>query len=67
MVDSSTPVSVNGVQHLVRPPFHLDRWPTPDRSSRLVFFIVRGIDPVAIRRSLAAFNRLAVLDEHPLA
>lgn len=66
VVDSSTPVCVNGVQHLVHPPFHLDRWPTRDRSSRLVF-IVRGIDPLAIRRSLVAFNRLAVLEESALA
>lgn len=55
---SPTPVCVNGVQHLVHPPFHLEAWPTSDRRSRLVF-IVRGIDPAAIRGSLQAFNGLA--------
>jgi G3E family GTPase len=59
VLDSSTPVCINGVQHLVHTPFHLEDWPTPDRRSRLVF-IVRGMDPAAIRRSLLAFNRLAV-------
>jgi G3E family GTPase len=55
---SATPLCVNGVQHLVHPPFHLERWPTPDRQSRLVF-IVRRMDPAVIKRSLLAFNRLA--------
>ena len=54
---AATPVVVQGVQHLVHPPMHLDGWPDEDRRSRLVF-IVRGLDPAAIRRSLAAFRRL---------
>ena len=28
---------VNGVQHVVHPPVHLDAWPDDDRRSRLVF------------------------------
>jgi G3E family GTPase len=55
---SQTPLCVNGVQHLVHPPFHLERWPTSNRQSRLVF-IVRDIDPAVIKRSLLAFNRLS--------
>ena len=55
---SATPLCVNGVQHLVHPPFHLEQWPTADRHSRLVF-IVRGMDPAVIKRSLKAFNWLA--------
>jgi len=54
---SRTPVVVNGVQHLVHPPFHLRRWPDEDRRSRLVF-ITEGLAPAALGASLAAFNAL---------
>lgn len=47
------PVNLNAVQHFIHPPVHLERWPDDDRSSRLVF-IVQGLSPQAIRRSLAA-------------
>ena len=50
------PVVINGVQHLVHPPLHLDRWPDDDRRSRLVF-IVRDIERQAIEDSLATFHR----------
>ena len=52
------PVLVNGVQHLVHPPAHLDRWPDEDRRSRLVV-ISSGLDRGEIERSLHAFNALA--------
>jgi G3E family GTPase len=58
----SAPVFINAVQHIVHPPQHLPRWPTDDRRSRLVF-ILRGVDPQRLRRSLAAFCRVAVADE----
>jgi Cobalamin synthesis protein cobW C-terminal domain len=45
------------VQHLVHPPVHLRAWPDADRRSKIVF-IVRGIEPAAIERSLAAFGKL---------
>ena len=50
------PVLLNGVQHLVYPPQHLDGWPEndPDRRSRIVF-IVRGLDKARIEQSLHAF------------
>jgi len=51
------PVAVHGVQHLVHPPLHMQRWPSADRGSRIVF-IVDGVGENAIRRSLAAFCRL---------
>lgn len=57
VLGSATPVVVNGVQHLVHPPFHLARWPDADRRSRLVF-ITEGLDEQALRDSLAVFNRL---------
>ena len=52
------PVLVNGVQHVVSPPEHIDAWPDDDRRSRIVF-IGRGIDPEALLASLTAFNALA--------
>jgi G3E family GTPase len=51
---SATPVVVHGVQHLVHPPVHMTAWPDADRQSHLVF-IVDGLDPTAIERSLRAF------------
>lgn len=50
------PIVVNGVQHLVHAPLHLDRWPDGDRRSRLVF-IVRDIAQAAIEESFATFHR----------
>ena len=55
----STPVFINAVQHIVHPPQHLERWPTDDHRSRIVF-ITRGIDHALLRRSLAAFSRRTV-------
>jgi G3E family GTPase len=54
----STPVLINGVQHVVHPPVHLESWPDADQRSRLVF-IVRDMDQARIEASLAAFNGLA--------
>jgi len=53
-----TPVLINGVQHVVHPPLHLEAWPDDDHRSRLVF-IVRDISRAKIEASLAAFNGLA--------
>ena len=52
-----TPVLINGVQHIVHPPSHLEEWPDADRRSRLIF-IVRGVQRARIERSLAVFNDL---------
>jgi len=52
------PVLLNGVQHVVHPPVHLDAWPDGDRRSRLVF-IGLGLERDGLERSLAAFNRAA--------
>ena len=58
VLDVPTPVVIHGVQHVVHPPAHLDRWPDDERRSRIVF-IVRGLEQDLIERSLAAFHRLA--------
>jgi G3E family GTPase len=55
----AAPVAIHGVQQLVHNPVHMAGWPDADHSSRIVF-IVDGIDPALIRRSLAAFNELSV-------
>ncbi len=58
VVGAPAPVVIHGVQHLVHPPVHLERWPTTDHRTRLVF-IVHELPRQLIERSLAAFNRLA--------
>lgn len=55
--ETTGPLVVHGVQHLVHLPEHLPHWPDDDHSSRIVF-IVRGISGEAIERSLKAFSGL---------
>jgi G3E family GTPase len=57
VVDVAAPVAIHGVQHVVHPPIHLNRWPDSDRRSRIVF-IVRDLAEDQIRASLIAFNQL---------
>jgi G3E family GTPase len=54
------PVLVNGVQHAVHPPVHLEDWPDGVRRSRLVV-IGRDVDRDALHASLEAFDRAARL------
>ena len=51
------PVLLNGVQHVMHPPEHLEAWPDDDRRSRLVF-IARGISSEELIGSLEAFRRI---------
>ena len=55
--DSVNPVVVQGVQHIFSPPVELDRWPSQDRDTRLVF-ITRNIAPETIRNLLSAVTSL---------
>jgi G3E family GTPase len=57
-VDGTGPLLLNGVQHVVHPPEHLDGWPDDDQRSRVVF-IGRGLERDAVERSLLAFNSAA--------
>ena len=57
-VAADGPLVLNGVQHVVHPPLHLDAWPDEDHRSRLVF-IGRGLDAGTVRASLEAFQRAA--------
>jgi G3E family GTPase len=58
---SAAPVFMNAVQHVVHPPQHLDRWPSADQRSRIVF-ITRGLDSARLRRSLEAFCGMRVAE-----
>ena len=49
------PVLLNGVQHVVHPPEHLEEWPDEDRRSRIVF-ITRGVRSEELLASLKAFR-----------
>jgi G3E family GTPase len=51
------PVVINGVQHIIHPPRHLDGWPDEDRRSRIIF-ITKRISPEEILDSLEAFREL---------
>jgi G3E family GTPase len=52
------PVVVQGVQHIFHPPVSLDRWPSADVDSRLVF-ITRNISADTIRSLFLAVTSLA--------
>jgi G3E family GTPase len=56
-VGTTGPVVLNGVQHIIHPPEHLDGWPGADQRSHLVF-ILHAIEPETIVRSLQAFQQL---------
>jgi len=57
-VGGDGPLLVNGVQHAVHPPVHLDTWPDVERRSRLVV-IGRGVDAEELTASLRIFDRAA--------
>ena len=56
--DAYGPVVLNAVQRIIHQPIHLDSWPDDDHSTRIVF-IVQGLDPARLRRSLDMFLRAA--------
>jgi G3E family GTPase len=56
-VGEAGPVVINGVQHIIHPPEHLDEWPDEDRRSRIIF-ITKGIHAEELLGSLQAFGGL---------
>ncbi len=58
VAESTTPVILHGVQHVVHAPMHLEKWPGDDRNSRIIF-ITKGISEAAIKTSLTGFLSLA--------
>ncbi len=57
IVGRQAPVVVQGVQHMIHKPDHLERWPDNDMRTRIVL-IVHGLDPEVIERSFRVFMRL---------
>ena len=57
VIGREAPVVVQGVQHLIHKPMHLERWPEGVPRTRLVR-IVRGLDEELIQRSFRSFMRL---------
>ncbi|MCJ8141824.1 GTP-binding protein [Ancylobacter sp. A5.8] len=47
----AAPLVVHAVQNVLHPPVQLERWPTGDHTTRIVF-ITRNIPPAALQRSL---------------
>ena len=56
------PVVVQGVGHVFHPPVDLDRWPSEDEGSRLVF-ITRGIEADVLRSLFGAVGALQASKE----
>jgi G3E family GTPase len=52
---SDRPAVIHGVQHVFHPPAWLDRWPSDDRRSRIVF-ITRGIPRAWVEALLEALD-----------
>lgn len=48
------PYIIHAVQTVIHEPVQLDRWPSDDRRTRIVF-IVRGVERAALERTFAAF------------
>jgi G3E family GTPase len=61
-VGGDGPLLVNGVQHAVHPPVHLDAWPDDDHRSRLVL-IGRGLSVPELTASLEAFGVISMQRE----
>lgn len=61
-VGGEGPLLVNGVQHAVHPPVHLDAWPDDDHRSRLVL-IGRGLSVPELTASLEAFGVISMRRE----
>ena len=64
-IGEAGPILLNGVQHIIHPPNHLERWPDEDHRSRVVF-ITRGIRSEEMVTSLEAFRQLIGASPHVL-
>lgn len=55
-VGEEGPIVLNGVQHIIHPPQHLDSWPMGEDVSHIIF-ILRGISTETLSESLLAFQK----------
>ena len=61
---SDTPVVIHGVQQMMHPPSHLERWPDDSRHSKLIF-IVKDLAHGVVEKSLKAFlNEYSLVHVH---
>lgn len=56
-VGENGPIVINGVQHIIHPPHHLEDWNEEEHNSQIVF-IMKGIDPHQVMESLVAFQNI---------
>lgn len=56
-VGEKGPVVINGVQHIIHPPEHLDQWPNHEKFSHFIL-IMRSIQPAVVEQSLRSFQGL---------
>ena len=56
-IGGAGPVLLNGVQHVIHPPDHLEEWPDEERRTRIIF-ITRGVRPEELLASLEAFRSI---------
>ncbi len=64
-VGEAGPVVLNGVQHIIHPPEHLEEWPDEEHYSRIIL-IARHIGPREILASLRAFRHILGAEVRPL-
>lgn len=56
-VGEKGPIVINGVQHIIHPPHHLEDWNGEEKNSQIVF-IMKGLEPHSIMESLVAFQNI---------
>ncbi|MDR3255338.1 MAG: GTP-binding protein [Synergistaceae bacterium] len=57
-VGEDGPIVINGVQHIIHPPRHLEDWRDYEARNSQIVFIMRDIEPFQIMDSLTAFQNL---------
>jgi G3E family GTPase len=57
------PIVLDGVQHIIHPPRHLDDWKDYETVNSQIIFIMKEIEPQRIMDSLSAFQNL--IGAHP--
>ena len=57
------PVVIQGVQHIIDTPVKMDRWPSDDKDTRLVF-IVRNMELDVVRK---LFQAVGAIKSAPLS
>ncbi len=62
-VGDSGPIVINGVQHIIHPPHHLEDWRGEERNSQIVF-IMKELEPQQVLSSLLAFQHLIGAEPH---